>query len=63
LADESGNTISHAQNNSKWHNCSYNDCAPLRLMWIVMRIPAKPDLIFVDNCSTVSTPIFTEHHK
>ncbi|MFV8357731.1 gliding motility-associated C-terminal domain-containing protein [Flavobacterium sp. XS1P32] len=24
-------------------------------------IPAKPDLIFVDNCSTVSTPIFTEN--
>ena len=24
-------------------------------------IPARPELIFVDNCSTVSTPIFTEN--
>ncbi|MFV8357801.1 gliding motility-associated C-terminal domain-containing protein, partial [Flavobacterium sp. XS1P32] len=24
-------------------------------------IPAKPELVFVDNCSTVSTPIFTEN--
>lgn len=23
-------------------------------------IPAKPDLVFVDNCSTVATPIYTE---
>ncbi|SHH09093.1 C-terminal domain of CHU protein family protein, partial [Flavobacterium fluvii] len=24
-------------------------------------IPAKPDLVFVDNCSTVATPVYTEN--
>ncbi|MFV8380050.1 gliding motility-associated C-terminal domain-containing protein, partial [Flavobacterium sp. LB3R33] len=61
--DDSGNTISHTQ------KITVNDTTAPTTTTVFTpsinvncdAIPAKPELVFVDNCSTVSPAIFTEN--